>query len=914
MRSLLCVFLLAGFAFQDVYSGTEPGVESSIDMADSSEKESFILEKEPELIEFVKLEYPSVLSRKGIEGTVTVDLLVNKNGDVDSVALINGVHPELDRAVMDAVRRFRFSPAEADGKKVPVIITYQYTVALEDVLEGVGENVNFTGFLYERGTRTPVTDADVAVFFTDTLADSSLNVPFSVYINQIGRLSGQSLEQGSITTVSDSSGKFSFKSLPCGPVRVRVSAAGCEPFEMRDTVACGEVTEVVYRLQRTSYSDLEIVVYGRTESREVSRRSLSRGEVRKIPGFSGDAVKVVQALPGVGRSSFGGGSIRVRGAPTWDSKFYLDGVSIPMLYHFGGIKSTYNSEALESVDLYPGGYSSRYGNSVAGVIELQSRNADRQRAKGFADVNLFDATFFAEGPIGSRGGILANVRRSYFGDILGVVVKKIGDKLNMPISVVPYYYDYTVRADVDLDAGNKLFMTLFGSKDELKMIVPFMRGGSSEVDQMVDRLENVNAFNMATLGWDFSAGRWVNSLRAAVVQREGLGSIFGYAKWTYKAWEYLLRAEASCKISPQIKLTTGTDLWLQPYYHYAVFPRTDKTFFRDTMKTTFGLIGPYLQLEYNPIPDLYIIPGLRYDYYPELLYRGSIVPEFWDYRKIDNEKGPSGEPSVRLSAGYKLNSRHSFKAAVGSYSQTPQPMGFTIHDTVGNPMLPATKASHITGGYQWKISDLLYADVQIYRNTQWDIPELATPTDMLNDQSTPGFLDWGRARMYGLELMLRHEQSERFFGWIAYTLSRSERWSRRENRYIPYTRDQTHNLQLILSYKLPKEWQAGTKVRYISGNPFTPVADRVFNITNRIYEPKMGRENSARNDPFFQVDFRVDKKIIYDKWMMSFYLDLQNVLWFMYKSPELTIYNYDYTEQISVTSPFIPSFGLKVEF
>lgn len=240
MRSLLCLLLLAGFVLQDVYSGTEPGVESSSGMADSSGEESFILEKEPELIEFVKLEYPSVLSRKGIEGTVTVDLLVNENGDVDSVALINGVHPELDSVVMDAVRRFRFSPAEADGKKVPVIITYQYTVTLEDVLEGIREYVNFTGVLYERGTRTPVADADVAVFFTDTLADSSLKVPFSVYINQIGKLSGQNSEQGSITTVSDSLGKFSFKSLPCGPVRIRVSAAGCEPFEIGDTVACGE--------------------------------------------------------------------------------------------------------------------------------------------------------------------------------------------------------------------------------------------------------------------------------------------------------------------------------------------------------------------------------------------------------------------------------------------------------------------------------------------------------------------------------------------------------------------------------------------------------------------------------------------------------------------------------------------------
>ena len=76
------------------------------------------------------------------------------------------------------------------------------------------------------------------------------------------------------------------------------------------------------------------------------------------------------------------------------------------------------------------------------------------------------------------------------------------------------------------DAGNKLFMTLFGSKDELKMIVPFMRGGSSEVDQMVDRLENVNAFNMATLGWDFS-GEVGEQLEGCCGAKRGLGSIFG---------------------------------------------------------------------------------------------------------------------------------------------------------------------------------------------------------------------------------------------------------------------------------------------------------------------------------------------------------------------------------------------------
>ena len=32
----------------------------------------------------------------------------------------------------------------------------------------------------------------------------------------------------------------------------------------------------------------------------------------------------------------------------------------------------------------------------------------------------------------------------------------------------------------------------------------------------------------------------------------------------------------------------------------------------------------------------------------------------------------------------------------------------------------------------------------------------------------------GQGRSYGMELILKHEFTERFFGWISYTLSRSE--------------------------------------------------------------------------------------------------------------------------------------------
>ena len=85
-------------------------------------------------------------------------------------------------------------------------------------------------------------------------------------------------------------------------------------------------------------------------------------------------------------------------------------------------------------------------------------------------------------------------------------------------------------------------MTLW-FQDELKMIVPFMRGGSSEVDQMVDRLENVNAFNgYVGMGFQWEVGE---QLEGCCV-KEGLIH-FRAAKWTYGVG-VLLRAEASCKI------------------------------------------------------------------------------------------------------------------------------------------------------------------------------------------------------------------------------------------------------------------------------------------------------------------------------------------------------------------------------
>ena len=103
----------------------------------------------------------------------------------------------------------------------------------------------------------------------------------------------------------------------------------------------------------------------------------------------------------------------------------------------------------------------------------------------------------------------------------------------------------------------------------------------------------------------------------------------------------------------------------------------------------------------------------------------------------------------------------------------------------------------------------------------------------------------------------------------------------------------------------------------MTGKPTTPVigVEEIENYPGSYsYRPIYGPVNSARVDPFFQFDVRIDKKIVFDKWIFALFLDLQNLSWFAYKSPEFEIYNYDYTEKAVFSNFPMFAIGLRVEY
>ncbi len=872
------------------------------------------LESMPEITEFAEADYPDSLQKDGVEGLVRMDLLVSDSGTVDSVAVVKGLHPVLDSSAVLAARRFQFSPATAGGEPVPVILQYEYRFSLQEAVERIDEYVNFSGRLLEKGTRKPIIDAMVVVHFIDTASDTTLPVPFGVYRDGLGRFEGQYLEENRLVTLTDSTGRFAFTSLPAVSVEVTAPIPGYEAFAEKERLMPGELLEVTYYIERVSYNELEITVYGQVEEKEVSRRQLNVSEVKKIPGLGGDAIRVVQALPGVSRPSFGGGQIVVRGAPTWDSKFYLDGVLLPQLYHFSAVKSVYNSDALETIDFYPGGWSSRYGGAIAGAVEVTGKKAADDRWQGYLDPNINDGTFFVEGPVNDRVSVLTAGRMNFSGFLLKWGLDNLD--FNLPFTMQPFYWDYLARADVKFTEESSGFLTLFGSGDRIELLYKGFPGGNDEIDEATDRAEMSLAWNMVLAGWDRAVTeRLTNALRLSVTRANSLTSIFGTMKVDNIETFMHLRDELSYDLTDNMRINLGADVFVDNIDMNLTLPGTSDIPVRDTITDwLFGDIGGYLMVEWQPIEEVQIIPGLRYDLYTELDYRGAKVPEFWDYT-FDNTTSYSGEPSLRVNGRYNFLDNHTFKGAVGSYSQSPQPAGFVIHDEFGDPHLPATKASHYVLGYEWQITDLISLDVLGYYNRQWNIPRMGfRGADVAGGAAT--WIPDEKGRMGGMELMLRHDSGDRFFGWLAYTLSRSERYDSGLDEWVLFTDDETHNLQVLGSWRLDNNWDVGFRGRYVTGKPSTPIERVTYDEDQRMYVAEEGEPYSERMDPFFQLDIRVDKKVAFNKYMLSLYADLQNISYFFYKSPEFYVYDdfYDMETRQTVSSIFIPAIGVRFEF
>ena len=111
---------------------------------------------------------------------------------------------------------------------------------------------------------------------------------------------------------------------------------------------------------------------------------------------------------------------------------------------------------------------------------------------------------------------------------------------------------------------------------------------------------------------------------------------------------------------------------------------------------------------------------------------------------------------------WKWNEVHTWKAGAGIYHQMVDPQ--LLNPQYGNPNLPPIWADQYSIGFLRTLREKLTLDTTLYYVRRHDMPVPPAPFTSATV----------RAARTALEMILKHEFTERFFGWIAYTLSRSE--------------------------------------------------------------------------------------------------------------------------------------------
>ena len=68
----------------------------------------------PGLIRKVEPLYPSIARTARLQGTVVLDAVILKDGSVSDVTVVKSANPIFDKAAMDALKKWRFSPGSQD--------------------------------------------------------------------------------------------------------------------------------------------------------------------------------------------------------------------------------------------------------------------------------------------------------------------------------------------------------------------------------------------------------------------------------------------------------------------------------------------------------------------------------------------------------------------------------------------------------------------------------------------------------------------------------------------------------------------------------------------------------------------------------------------------------------------------------
>jgi outer membrane receptor protein involved in Fe transport len=655
--------------------------------------------------------------------------------------------------------------------------------------------------------------------------------------------------------VSDDDGHFVLASTT-GPVVV-VSAPG---YATR-TISLAALRRGRIALEPAPTEVIEVTDRAPDQTKPVSY-SLSQDEIHELPGAGNDALRAVQVLPGVSRIPYSFGGIVVRGMSPRDTEVYLDGIEVPIAFHFGGITSFYPSGMLSDLSITSGGFDVSYGHAQAGIVTMTTREPRTDRWRVGGSIGLLDSGVTAEGPI-AGGSVIFGVRRSYLDQVAQLVVDD-----DVPL---PSYWDVQLRGSWGDPARlGRITPMVFLSIDQVsnrtsgaadqpehiaitsmfvRVAVPYLRQWGPLALRIVPWLGvNRLAFDDVIQGSaeTFERPDYPGGVRAELARDYAWGHLRGGFDGE---GGYLSRSQVGLSGAgdgPEQLDGASTLSWLDAAWWSEARVR---------------IAGDRLSIK----------PGVRLERYG-LTREWTLDP--------------------RLNVTEQLTDVWALRQALGRFHQPPTPAD--VDPLNGNSALKSSYVDQASLGLDGRLSEASNLSLTGFYylghrigvreprpNDANDIPDptiggLGPTFEMLLEKQL-GFSFYrgnqGRARSYGVELLFKHSTGP-WFGLVSYTLSKSERVDFPPavfGAWRPFELDQRHNLNLAGSVALQR-WRLGARVQLVSGNPYTPTTCAIVGGGLSCESKPFGGQLPA----FFQLDVRADRRWHRCWGDIDLYFDIQN--------------------------------------
>lgn len=730
------------------------------------------------------------------------------------------------------------------------------------------------------------------------------------------------LEGSSMGSTSDENGLYVISRIPPGDYTLMVKYMGYEAYVHKVTVGAGSVASHKILLSPSAIQIDDIVVSAERQEQQTQVRTavvkVTPRQIQKLPSVGGevDIAQYLQVIPGVVFTGDQGGQLYIRGGAPIHNKVMLDGMTIYNPFHSIGMFSVFDTDLLNTADVYTGGFNAEYGGRISSVMDLKTRQGNKIRTTGRLNTNTFATKLLIEGPLkkfteNSPNSIsyAISAKHAY----LEQTSKSLYSYANadgLPFNFTDIYGKFSITGET----GNKLDLFGFNFNDE------------------------VNYQQLAALNWT-NTGGGVNTVIVPMQSNSIIDFKVNASKYSI-AMETRENQDNESSIS-DFNFGLGVKSFIgKNEFEFGIdfaSSSTDYTFYN-----AYGLKVGHTQntAEYSGFVkfkgdwgNVLVEPGVRAIYYASL-GEGVLEPRLGlKYRITDvlRFKASGGFYSQNMIAA---NSQRSVVDLFYGFLSSPESLSAEFDGEEVDTKLQ--KAKHVVAGIEYDVTHKITLNFESYykymyplintnpnkqfeENTLFDVPDLL---------KTQYMIEQGDA--YGVDLTLKYDYKQ-WYVWLVGSWGYVNRGGYFFNpisqqaefiNYVPHF-DRRLSSNVVVSYVFGEDlnWEAGLRWNYGSGFPYTSTKAYYENLTLNSLGDNYGGENGvvgivygdindSRLTAYHRLDLSVKRKFYFgDNGELEIIGSVTNIY-----DRKNVFYVTRISGDVVYQLPILPSFGMNLKF